>query len=76
LIARYIFFLNLEVIQLKLLKDLAQISLSAYGDYLLGTYAQGYNNEGVDEMILTLFPTITLLLRIVVAGFSTRSFKT
>jgi hypothetical protein len=29
------FFLNFIVIQLKLLKDLAQISLPAYGDYLL-----------------------------------------
>jgi hypothetical protein len=31
----YIFSLNLEVIQLKLWKDLAQISLPAYGYYLL-----------------------------------------
>jgi hypothetical protein len=28
---------NLEVIQLKLLKDLAQISLPAYGDYLFAS---------------------------------------
>jgi hypothetical protein len=34
-IFEYIFSLNLEVIQLKLLKGLAQISLPAYGDYLL-----------------------------------------
>jgi hypothetical protein len=31
-IFQYIFFLSLEVIQLKLLKDSAQISLAAYGD--------------------------------------------
>jgi hypothetical protein len=34
-----------------------------------------YNNEGADEMILPLFPAF-LLLRIVVAAFSTRSLKT
>jgi hypothetical protein len=34
-IFKYIFFVNLIVILLKLLKDLAQISLPAYGDYLL-----------------------------------------
>jgi hypothetical protein len=28
---------NLEVLQLKLLKDLAQISLPAYGDYLFAS---------------------------------------
>jgi hypothetical protein len=31
---KYIFFVNFIVIQLKLLKDLAQISLPAYGDYI------------------------------------------
>jgi hypothetical protein len=34
---KYIFFLNLIVIQLKLLKNLAQISLPAYGDYVLAS---------------------------------------
>jgi hypothetical protein len=35
-----------------------------------------YNNEGTDEMNFPLFPTIPLLLRIVVAAFSIRSLKT
>jgi hypothetical protein len=34
---KYNFFLNLIVIQLKLLKNLAQISLPAYGDYVLAS---------------------------------------
>jgi hypothetical protein len=58
-IFQYIFFLNLEVIQLKLLKDLVQISLPAFASPMLISEEEKTNARKLACFLLTYAQLLT-----------------